>query len=166
VDGQMQGACIPFFAKGGSGGTPLRIGNNRLAFAPDGSLWLGQTDHGWLGDRGIQRIRYTGGTPLDILAMTLTPTGFDLTFTQPVDEATARQLANYQLRSYYYEYHRAYGSPQKDVQTIPVTAAQLSPDRRTVSLTIAQLHPKRLYELHLTDLLYAQPASPIRCWPD
>ncbi|WP_288425238.1 hypothetical protein [uncultured Spirosoma sp.] len=152
VDGQMQGSCVPFFAKGGSDGTPLRIGNNRLAFAPDGSLWLGQTDHGWLGDRGIQRIRYTGGTPLDILAMTLTPTGFDLTFTQPVDESTAQQLANYQVRSYYYEYHRAYGSPQKDVQVVPVSAVQLSPDHRTVSLTLARLQPRRIYELHLGKL--------------
>lgn len=155
IDGQMQGACIPFFDKAGSGETRLRIGNNRLAFAPDGSLWLGQTDHGWVGDRGIQRIRYKGpgvGIPLDLMAMKLTATGFDLTFTQPVDEATANQIANYRFRSYYYEYRQAYGSPQKDVQSVGVSAARLSPDRKTVSLVLDGLRAGRIYELTLGDL--------------
>lgn len=155
IDGQMQGACIPFFDKARSGETRLRIGNNRLAFAPDGSLWLGQTDHGWVGDRGIQRIRYKGpgvGIPLDLMAMKLTTTGFDLTFTQPVDEATANQIANYRFRSYYYEYRQAYGSPQKDVQSVGVSAARLSPDRKTVSLVLDGLRAGRIYELTLGDL--------------
>ncbi|MBD2752811.1 PQQ-dependent sugar dehydrogenase [Spirosoma validum] len=152
VDGQIQGACVPFFDKAGSDGVALRIGNNRLAFAPDGSLYLGQADHGWLGDRGIQRIRYKGGNPLDITAMKLTPTGFDLTFTQPLDESTARDLANYRFRSYYYEYHQAYGSPQKDVQTVNVSDVTLSADRKTVSLKLAELKPKRIYELTLGKL--------------
>ena len=154
VDGQIQGACVPFFSKAGSNGVAMRIGNNRLAFAPDGSLYLGQADHGWLGARGIQRIRYKAGHdpdagPLDIMAMKLTPTGFDLTFTQAVDEATARAISTYQFRSYYYEYHRAYGSPQMDVQVVPVSAVQLSADRKTVSLTLAELKAGRIYELTL-----------------
>lgn len=142
VNGQVQGACIPFFDKAG-----LRLGNNRLAFAPDGSLWLGQTDHGWVGSRGIQRIRYKGGIPLDLLAMSLTKTGFDLTFTQPLDEAQAQQVANYAFRRYYYKYHRDYGSPETDVAPVPVTSATLSPDRKTVSLTLADLRPGYVYEL-------------------
>jgi glucose/arabinose dehydrogenase len=43
VDGATQGAVLPFPVRG------LRRGNNRLAFAPDGSLWVGQTTHGWVG---------------------------------------------------------------------------------------------------------------------
>ncbi|GAB3940383.1 hypothetical protein GCM10028805_02050 [Spirosoma harenae] len=152
VDGQIQGACVPFFEKAGSKGIPLQIGNHRLAFAPDGSLYLGQTDHGWLGHRGIQRIRYKGGVPLDIMEMKLTPTGFALTFTQPVDEATALALTNYHFRRYYYEYHRAYGSPQMDVQEVPVLSAQLSANRKTVTLTLADLKPNRVYELTLGNL--------------
>ncbi|QDK78942.1 hypothetical protein EXU85_10125 [Spirosoma sp. KCTC 42546] len=154
VNGQMQGACIPFFSKAGSNGVPMRIGNNRLAFAPDGSLYLGQTDHGWLGTRGIQRLRYKSGSgvPLDLMAMKLTPTGFALTFTHPVDEATARDLENYHFRSYYYEYHRAYGSPQMDVQTVSVSAVAFSDDRKTVLLTLSELKPNRIYELTFGNL--------------
>jgi glucose/arabinose dehydrogenase len=152
VDGQIQGACIPFYDHAG-GKNPLRIGNNRLAFSPDGSLWLGQADHGWLGDRGIQRIQYKGGVPLDILSMKLTPTGFDVTFTQSLDESAARDLANYQCRSYYYEYHQAYGSPQKDVQSVSISGVKLSADRKTVSLSINDLKTNRIYELKLGNLL-------------
>lgn len=152
VSGQMQGACVPFFDKAG-----MRIGNNRMAFAPDGSLWLGQTDHGWLGDKGIQRLRYKGsaggtGVPLDIMSMKLTPTGFDLTFTQPLDENRAQSVANYQFQRYYYEYHKAYGSPRMDVQPVTVKTVTLSPDRKIVSLTLADLKPGRIYQLDLGDL--------------
>ena len=147
VDGQMQGACVPFLA-----GTGLRQGNNRLAFAPDGSLWVGQTDHGWVGARGIQRIRWKGKTPLEVADMKLTSTGFDLTFTQPLDAATATEAANYSFRRYFYEYHEAYGSKQFDVQPVPVSAARLSADGRTVSLTLAELKPGYIYELELGPL--------------
>ena len=82
VGGAFQGACIPFI-----GGHGLRIANNRLAFAPDGSLWVGQISFGgWIvGESGIQRIVFTGNTPMEVYSMNLTVTGFDLTFTQPLD---------------------------------------------------------------------------------
>ncbi|GAA4465851.1 hypothetical protein GCM10023189_47090 [Nibrella saemangeumensis] len=147
VNGQLQGAAIPFFDNAG-----LRKGNNRLVFAPDGSLWLGQTDHGWAGDRGIQRLVYKGGTLLDVMAMHLTPTGFELTFTQPLDEASAKALTNYQFRRFYYKYHASYGSPETDSQPVPVTAVTLSPDRKSVSLTLNELKPNHVYELMLGDL--------------
>lgn len=147
VGGQLQGSCIPFFDKAG-----LKIGNNRLAFAPDGSLWLGMTDHGWVGDEGIQVLRYKGGTPLDLSAMHLTPTGFELTFTQPIDDATARNLSNYACRRYYYKYHSNYGSPETDSQPVSVTTATLSPDRKTVSLNLTELVPGYVYEFTLGDL--------------
>ena len=147
VDGQIQGACAPFLA-----GAGLRKGNNRLAFAADGSLWLGQTDHGWAGDRGIQRVRWKGKTPLELADMKLTPTGFALTFTQPLDAATAKQVANFQFKRYYYEYHEAYGSKQFDVQPVAVTNAELSPDGKTVTLKLAELKAGYIYELELGKL--------------
>ncbi|WP_229310956.1 PQQ-dependent sugar dehydrogenase [Larkinella soli] len=144
VDGQMQGACAPFLA-----GTALRRGNNRLAFAPDGSLYVGQTDHGWAGARGIQRIRWKGKVPMEVADMKLTPTGFDLTFTQPLDPATASEVINFQFKRYYYEYHQAYGSKQFDLKPVPVTAVRLSADGKTASLTLAEMKPGYIYELEM-----------------
>lgn len=147
VDGQTQGACIPFFAKAG-----MRIGNHRLAFGPDGSLYLGQTDHGWVGARGIQRIRYKGGQFLDITAMHLTPTGFDLTFTMPLTETDAIKVANYACRRYQYKYHADYGSPETNTAKVPVQSARLSADRRTVSLSLGDLQEGFVYELTMGNL--------------
>ncbi|MDO1450900.1 PQQ-dependent sugar dehydrogenase [Rhodocytophaga aerolata] len=147
VGGQWQGACIPFLDDQG-----LRKGNNRLAFAPDGSLWVGQNDHGWAGDRGIQRIVFTGKTPMDVYTMKLTNTGFELTFTQPVDEKSATDLNTYKFRRYRYAYHAKYGSDQSDVQAVAVTHVSLSADRRKVSLDLESLKPGYVYELQLGDI--------------
>ncbi len=115
IRGEVSGCLHPFFDENG-----LRKGNNRLAFAPDGSLWVGQAEHGWAGDKGIQRISFTGTAPMEIHTMHLTKTGFELTFTKPVDPNAAGDLKNYRFRSYFYKYHKAYGSDQFDVHSVPV----------------------------------------------
>lgn len=147
VNGVWQGACIPFIDKQG-----LRKGNNRLAFSPDGSLYVGQVQHGFVGDTGIQRIVFTGKPPVDIYSMRITDEGFDLHFTQPMDEATLRDTANYQFRHYYYEYHLKYGSDQFDVQHVNVKDIDVSDGGKTVSLKLEHLKPGYIYELTLGDL--------------
>ena len=147
VGGELQGACVPFLD-----GNGLRKGNNRLTFASDGSLWVGQNSHGWLGDQGIQRIIFTGKQPADILSMNLTEKGFDLVFTQPLNKSTALELKNYVFRHYFYKYHSKYGSDQFDVQNIAVTDMQISEDLRKVSLTLSSLKPGYVYELNLGDI--------------
>ena len=153
VGGSLQGACVPFMD-----GKGLRMGNNRLAFAPDGSLWVGQTDHGWAGAEGIQRILFTGKIPMDIHTMHLTDKGFDLTFTQPVDEILASDSSNYHMRHYYYDYYKKDPSEgvdtsiQLDLQEVPVTDITISPDRKTVSITLDNLKAGYIYELKLDDI--------------
>lgn len=147
VDGELQGACIPFID-----GKGLRKGNNRLAFAPDGSLWVGQAAYGWTGNNGIQRIHFTGKQPMDIYSMNLTDKGFDLTFTQPVNETFATNLNNYKFRRYYYNYHRQYGSDQMDITHIPVKKIDISADQKSVSLTLSSLKPGYVYELNLENI--------------
>ena len=127
----------------------MRKGNNRLVFASDGSLWIGQNSHGWLGDQGIQRIAFTGKQPADIYSMNLTEKGFDLTFTQPLDVSTATDIVNYKFRHYYYQYHSKYGSDQMDVQNVPVTQVEISNDRKKISLTLSSLKAGYVYELNL-----------------
>lgn len=147
VGGEFQGACIPFFDSNG-----LRKGNNRLVFGPDGSLWIGQNSHGWLGDEGIQRIVFTGKQPADIYSMNLTEKGFDLTFTEPLDVTAATDAANFTFRHYFYKYHNKYGSDQFDVQNVPVTDVKISNDQKRISLTLAALKPGYVYELNLGDI--------------
>jgi glucose/arabinose dehydrogenase len=144
VDGQIQGACVDLYF-----GNALRKGNNRLQFAPDGSLWIGQTDHGWVGSQGIQRISWNGKVPMEILSMNVTPQGFDLTFTHPVDKSVAGMAENYQFKRYYYNYHKEYGSKQMDLQPVKVTNVQISPDGKKVSLRLAEMKPGYVYEMQV-----------------
>jgi len=153
VDGELQGACIPFID-----GNGLRRGNNRLAFAPDGSLWVGQIAFGWGGDQGIQRIVFNGDLPNDIQTMKLTKNGFDLTFTQAIKKATALNPENYKFRHYYYKYQRkpknqgADTSVQQDIQEVSVTGIKISADRKKVSLKMAALKAGYVYELKLGNI--------------
>lgn len=155
VDGQMQGAAIPFLDEG-----VLQKGNNRMAFAPDGSLWVGQTDHGWAGDKGLQRISWTGEVPLEVLSMKLTNRGFDLTFTRPLNAAIASEPVNWPTKRYNYDYHAAYGSKQHDLEEEEVITVHLSPDRTRVSLGYGDLTAWRIYELRLNKL-QAEDGTPI-----
>ena len=147
VQHKLQGAVIPFIST-----DALRIGNNRLAFSPDGSLWVGQTDHGWPGDQGLQRIVWEGEMPFDVYSMSLTEDGFDLTFTRPIDAETARDTSAYQFTRYYYTYSQAYGSEQHDVQPVKVTAVNISSNRKRVSVTLEEVKREYIYQLSLNGL--------------
>jgi len=127
VDGHYQGACFPFLEK-------LQCGVNRVAFAPDGSMFVGQTDRGWgsVGGKpyGLQRVVYTGETPFEILAMRIREDGFELEFTNDVDEASVERSSSYDLASYTYEYHAAYGAPEDDRQGHGIYTTRLLSPRR------------------------------------
>jgi len=148
IGGQLQGACLPFLDNHG-----LRKGNNRLAFAPDGSLWVGQAQHGFVGDVGIQRIVYRGKPPMEIHKMHLLKDGFELTFTQPLMDSLARDTSHYHLRHYYYDYHLKYGSDQYDVQEVTMSQVEISSDRRVIRLILPVIKAGYIYELTLSDIL-------------
>ncbi|HUR28260.1 MAG TPA: ThuA domain-containing protein, partial [Planctomycetota bacterium] len=143
VDGKDQGACFPFL-------DGLDSGTNRIAFASDGSMFVGQTDRGWgsLGKKsyGLERVVYRDEIPFEILAMRARPHGFELEFTEEVDAKTAQDPRSYDVSSYTYEYHADYGAPEADTQTLAVTSARLvSP--RVVQLALASLRKGYVHEL-------------------
>src|SRR6266478_7184744 len=97
VNGRYQGACFPFREGFDSGSLALE-------FAPDGSLFNQTTERGW-GARGgqpysLQRLIWTGETPFEIHEMHAHRDGFDLTFTEPLDRATAEVPASYKIETY------------------------------------------------------------------
>ena len=146
VGGELQGATAPFYD-----GPPLRAGCARLAFAPDGSLWVGQTGRelGWIGGKGIQRISWKGRMPCDVLRMHLTSSGFELTFTEPVDPVAARRAESYHMRRYYYLYQGDYGSPRVDLHDVRLSRLAVSADGRRVSFDVDTLQAGYIYELRL-----------------
>jgi WD40 repeat protein len=147
VKGEMQGACVSFMDS-----TGLSIGNHRMVFAPDGSLWVGSTAYVWKGDQGMQRIVFNGGTPMDVLRMNVQNNGFDLTFTRPVKQELAARADNYKFQRYYYKYHSDYGSPRMDEQPVGVRNVQISEDGKTVSLELDEMIPGYVYDLEIDTL--------------
>ncbi len=146
VNGVYQGACFPFRSG-------LQCGVNRLAFAPDGSLFAGQTNRGWgsLGGKpyGLQRLVYTGKAPFEIHRVALTATGFDLTFTKPIEPKTEGIVS---IGSYTYIYNSQYGGPETDRRAEKVSKPRLSADGKTLSVSGPDLRKGRVYEIQLDGL--------------
>jgi hypothetical protein len=145
VNGVYQGACFPFRSG-------LQCGVNRLAFAPDGSLFAGQTNRGWgsVGGKpyGLQRLVYTGTEPFEVHHVTLTKTGYDLTFTKPVDPSSVGPKAA-SVVSFTYVYFGTYGCDEMDKRAEPVTVGKLSVDGKTLSVEVPGLRQGRIYEIRL-----------------
>lgn len=152
VNGVYQGAAINFIQH-------LQSGCIRLAFDPDGSLWVGQTGRGWgsVGPAtfGIQRIRWDGKTlPFEMKTVRLTKTGFDITFTKPA----AAEDIKISGHSFFYPYEPNYGSGQKDRKGINIQSTTLSPDGTKLSIELADgdLKEGRNYRLELADSIRAK----------
>jgi hypothetical protein len=146
VGERWQGACFPFRAQ-------LDCGVVRVAWAPDGSLLVGETSRGWgsVGARteGLQRIVWSGRVPFEVREMRARPDGFELAFTAPVDPATAGATGSYRMESYTYELHSAYGSDEMDRAEPALLSARAAPDALSVRLVVEGLREGYVHELHL-----------------
>jgi len=140
-------------------GTPLRPGNMRMAFAPDGSLYVAQTTRGWGQGDGLQRIVWTKKTPVEIAKMELTRDGFRLTFTTEMQAEQLRDAKTYRLGRFRYLYLPK-GSPRVDESSAEVTALRVAEDQRSVEITVRDLQPGHIYELEL-ERLHAADGRPV-----
>jgi glucose/arabinose dehydrogenase len=147
VQGHYQGACFPFRQGLGSGSLSLIQAN-------DGSMFVGGTNRGW-GSRGPQqysldRLVWTGKSPFEIHEMRAGPDGFELTFTEKVDPATAADPKSYELSTYTYIYQSVYGSPEVDGTMPAITKVEVSPDGLSARLFVEKLQEGHVHELHAT----------------
>ena len=154
VGGEYQGAAIKFLAG-------LASGAIRADFDPSGRLWVGQTSRGWptAGPEpfAVQRIAWDGHTvPFELQKITLTKKGFDLTFTQPLSEASA---ADFEAQQWHYHHWATYGSPKVEQASVAISKMRLSEDRRTVSLSM-QLTPGNVVAIDFSKLRNAQGKAP------
>jgi hypothetical protein len=150
VKGQYQGACFRF-REG------LQCAALRMAWGPDGSMFVGQSNRGWnsLGTRayGMQRLVWSGKTPFEIKSMEALTDGFRLTFTQALDRDRAGRPESYAFASYTYPYHSKYGGEEIDVKKPPVKSATVAEDGLSVILKMGSLRAGYVHELDATRLL-------------
>jgi hypothetical protein len=146
VKGGYQGACFPFLS-----GFPAAV--VRLAFAPDGSLFVGMTNRGWssLGNRsyGLVRVRQKGEVAFAIKEMRAKSDGFELVFTEPVEAKSAGDVKSYSMENFTYQYSGAYGSDEIEKAACGIESAVVSADGLSVRLKVKGLKELFVHELHL-----------------
>lgn len=145
-NGRQQAGVVKFPIKFTSSAMRARF-NNR-----DGQLYVAGLSE-WQSNAakitGFDRVRYTGKPVYTVSGIKVTSTGVDLTFSQPLDKASAEDLQNWSGKRWNYIRSENYGSPEVNVkdpkkngrESISVSAAKLSADGRTVSLRIDDIRP-------------------------
>ena len=134
VNGAFQGAVFRF-TQG------LSVGINRMAWGPDGALYVGGLGAGgnwkWRNTKeGLQRLTPNGKTAFEMLAVRATPDGFEIEFTKPVAPAFLSDPKHFQADWWTYHPTMRYGGPKVDQRTLTVEKAEPSADGRRVRLTI------------------------------
>jgi hypothetical protein len=153
VAGAWQGWCVALLD------TPaLKRGLHRLAFLGD-TLYLGRIHLAWAGDEGLGTLTPTA-IPFDPLEMKIMPTGFRVSFTEPL-AASAADPARWSAQRFTYKYHAEYGSPEIDKSTVTFTKVALSPDARSADLEVADLRAGLIYDFNLSRLESAKGATPL-----
>ncbi|MDB5279879.1 MAG: hypothetical protein JWR61_4834 [Ferruginibacter sp.] len=146
VNGVLQG-CAWDFRSG------FQSGVVRLAWANDGSLFIGETNRGWgsAGDanEGLQRLTWNNRVPFEMRTVKAMPDGFEIEFTKPVDKKYAADLASYAIESFIYKYHGVYGSPPVNKQKCVVKGVKVAADAMSVRLIVSNL---RQYYIHTITL--------------
>ena len=147
VNGIYQGAVFHFLEGFQCGIIPAKLDDR-------GILFVGGSNRGWA-SRGNQpfnfdRVKWKGKTPFEILTMSARRDGFVLTFTEPVDPATASNPASYSMQAWTYILQESYGSPEVDQSTPIIKSAKLSPDGKTVRLVIDGLVRGHVHNLKAT----------------
>jgi hypothetical protein len=148
VGGEYQGACIPFR----KGFEPPVF---QMCWGKDGSMFVCGASRGWGGGRrpyGLQRCVWTGKVPFEIHDMKVTPTGFRLTFTHPIDAKTAADVKSYAMNCWTYKYYSNYGDKQHQTHNLKITKAAVGADGKSVTLTIEGLSPYFVHALKIPGL--------------
>ncbi|MEM9722076.1 MAG: DUF6797 domain-containing protein, partial [Bacteroidota bacterium] len=90
---------------------------------------------------GFYRITYNGKplhAPIDIQAFS---SGVSLTFSDPLDQASAESLENFQVETWELKRTRRYGSDHYNEQSLAISSLSLSADQKTVFIGLPDIEP-------------------------
>jgi len=145
VDGVWQGAVFRH-SQG------FESGLNRLAWGPDGCLYVGGMggggNWGWRNTRfGLQRMRPTGEAAFEFDKIEATEAGFRVSFTKPVDKAQLEDLDAWAIDAWTYKPTASYGGPKVDLYRADATKAVASDDGLSVELTVPNRKTDYVYHV-------------------
>lgn len=125
----------------------FEAGTNRLAWGPDGALYVGCMGAGgnWNWDNkffGLQRLAPTDKTAFEFSQIKATKAGFKVSFTEPVDKGQLEDKTKWAVNAWTYKKTRNYGGPKipkdgKD-QVVEIASITASDDGKSVELILAK----------------------------
>ncbi len=137
VNGEWQGAAWPLVKN-------LGVTASRLAFSVDGQLYVGGAGAAGKG-LGLARISAPGAADFEVKSVKALADGFELTFTQPVEAASAAKAAGYEVAQFSYQHdvgpgaeHDFEGTMNK-TSALQVSAVSVSSDGLSARLTVPSL---------------------------
>ena len=150
VAGQIQGGVTKFDVK-------FNSGMNRPRFSPfDGQLYISGLT-GWQSsgakEAAFQRVRYTGKPVNMANGLHVFKDAVEITFTNPLDEASATDAGNWSVEQWNYEWAEHYGSgnfsladPKKKggdslKDPLEISGVTLSADKKTVRISLSEVKP-------------------------
>lgn len=144
VKGVYQGVAFPF-REGFSSGVL------RMVWGHDASMFVGMTSRGWSSTGkelfSLQRVVWTGRTPFEMKTIHAMPDGFEIEFTQPVDQTAAADPASYKVTGFNYKYHATYGSPVINRGGCPIRGIVVSKDGLKARLVVDSLRLGYIHEI-------------------
>ncbi|MGV3586913.1 MAG: c-type cytochrome [Adhaeribacter sp.] len=158
VKGEYQGVAIEFRSG-------FQSGVMRMEWAPDNSLFVGETNRGWgsagEANQGLQRLVWSNQMPFEMKTVRAMPDGFEVEFTKPVSRTSAEDLASYAIESFTYKYHPVYGSPPVNIQNPKIKGVKLSPDGLKARLVVDGLRESYVHNISLEGVRDQEKSSPL-----
>ncbi len=148
INGAYQGAVFRF-SQG------LDAGVNRLAWGPDGALYVGGVGstgnwgHAGKFTYGLQRLTYNGASTFEMLAVRAKADGVEIEFTEALQVGAGEKAADYAVKQWWYKPTKEYGGPKLDEEALPIRRVVVSGDRKKVFLQVAGMKPKHVVYLRL-----------------
>jgi hypothetical protein len=155
VAGFRQSTLIPMFDD-----TAIGSGNHRVAFGPDGAMWIGKTHLSWAGAEGL--VKVTPENPdkiFTVVSCHVVKGGKAQEMHVRLSQPTAATLPEIPVNEYDYYYRMDYGSPKIGEAKVPVDHPSVSADGLEIIL------PMEMKEgfIHRVDLsqLVSKAGSPL-----
>ena len=157
VNGIYQGAVFPFLQG-------FKSGNIGLLLTKDGTMFTGGSNRGWGAKGGktnsFERVAWNGKVPFEVHEMRATPDGFELTFTKPIDTATAK-AESFKCEAFTYKYHKGYGSPEVDKVNPKITVTSVAKDGKSLKLKLEPLTKGHVHALSSEGIRSKEEALPL-----
>jgi cytochrome c len=159
ADGEYQGAAFHFAANSvfeGSAVFNIKVG-------PDGNLYAGGNGSlaaGWgrLTNIGLDRMKLTGATPFDILAVrSLGSSTFEFEFTKPLAASLGNNVASLlTAQKWWDKLSDTYGCCRAGIAAVPIASATVQEGRKKVLVTINGLTTHWIYYFRFDDGLKSE----------